>query len=32
VAISETPYRVPVSRTRRVWLKEQLATRVSLAK
>ena len=32
VAISETPYRVPVSRTRRVWLKQQLATRVSLAK
>ncbi len=32
VAISDTPYRVPVSRTRRVWLKQQLETRMSLAK
>jgi diguanylate cyclase len=32
VAISDTPYKVPVSRTRRVWLKQQLETRMSLAK
>jgi diguanylate cyclase len=32
VAISDMPYKVPVSRTRRGWLKQQLETRVSLAK
>jgi diguanylate cyclase len=32
VAITDTSYKVPVSRTRRGWLKQQLETRVSLAK